>query len=170
LERDLIVGAATWRDAQADLTRARRTRDELLAKGAAVLALVETCVAQVDPAPYLAVPQVQALGPVPTDPAAVDTYLTRLDAVARALGTAEQAYRAALTERDDLRLRLAAYRAKAEAVGRDDAPEVAGLYLQARAVVDAQPTDLARARAVVAAYQTLLGVPSPSPSASGRTS
>jgi hypothetical protein len=170
LERDLIVGAATRRDAQADLTRARRTRDELLAKGAEVLALVETCVAQVDPAPHLAVPQVQALGPVPAEPAAVDAYLARLDAVARALGTAEQAYRAALAERDDLRQRLAAYQAKAEAIGRDDAPEVAGLYLQARAVLDAEPTDLARSRAVVAAYQTLLGVPTSSTKPSGRTS
>ncbi len=168
LERDLIVGAATRRDDQADLARARRTRDDLLAKGAEVLALVETCVAQVDPAPRLAVPQVQALGPVPTEPAAVDAYLARLDAVARALARAEQTYRAALAERDDLRHRLAAYRAKARATGLDDAPEVAGLYHQARGVLDTEPTDLPRARAVVAAYQTLLGARPPSPAPSGR--
>jgi hypothetical protein len=168
LERDLIVGAATRRDGQADLARARRTRDDLLAKGAEVLALVETCVAQVDPAPRLAVPQVQALGPVPTEPAAVDAYLARLDAVTRALARAEQTYRAALGERDDLRHRLAAYRAKARATHLDDAPEVAGLYHQARGVLDNEPTDLPRARAVVAAYQTLLGARPPSPAPSGR--
>ena len=48
-------------------------------RGAADLAA--RCVAQVAPAPRLAVPDVSALGPVPTDPVAVDAYLVRLDAV-----------------------------------------------------------------------------------------
>ena len=69
--------------------------------------------AQVDPAPRLAVPDVSALGPVPTEPAAVDAYLVRLDAVGRAMTMAQDAYASALSERDELRLMLGAYAAKA---------------------------------------------------------
>ena len=64
-----------------DEARARALRVELEARGAALRDLAARCVAQVAPAPRLAVPDVSALGPVPTDPAAVDAYLVRLDAV-----------------------------------------------------------------------------------------
>ena len=52
-------------------------------------------------------------GPVPADPAAVDAYLVRLDAVGRAMTMAQDAYASALAERDELRLTLGAYAAKA---------------------------------------------------------
>ena len=54
------------------------------------------------PAPRFAVPDVAALGAVPHEPAAVDAYLVRLDAVGRAMTLAQDAYAGALAERDEL--------------------------------------------------------------------
>jgi hypothetical protein len=156
-ERDLIVGAATRRDEERARARAAALRDELLARATAASALVEECVARVIPAPTLAIPRVEALGPVPAEPRAVDAFLTRLGAVARALGQAEDAYRAPLAELDRLRARLELYRAKATGTGLVARPEVAEMYRLARAVLLETPTDLGRARAVLAAYQALLG-------------
>lgn len=156
VERDLIVAAATRRDDERDRDRAIALREELAARGAVVERLAVACVARVRDAPTLAVPRVEALGPVPEAAADVDAYLARLGAVARALDLAERAYGAPVAELDDLRGRLDAYRAKALATGRDAWPEVAGLYRGALAVVTSTPADLPRARAAVAAYQTLL--------------
>ena len=160
-ERDLIVGASTRRADAHDEARARALRAELEARGAAVRALEARCVAQVVPAPRFAVPDVSALGPVPTEPDAVDAYLVRLDAVGRALTIAQDAYASALAERDELRGRLEAYAAKATlAAGGSgtalvaDLDELAG---RVRETVDASPADLVRARALMAAYQAYLG-------------
>ena len=114
-ERDLIVGASNRRAHAHDEARAKALRAELEARGAALRDLAARCVAQVAPAPRLAVPDVSALGPVPTDPAAVDAYLVRLDAVGRAMTMAQDAYASALSERDELRGTLGAYAAKAAA-------------------------------------------------------
>ena len=100
-ERDLIVGASNRRADAHDEARAKALRTELEARGAALRDLAARCVAQVTPAPRLAVPDVSALGPVPTDPAAVDAYLLRLDAVGRAMAVAQDAYASALSERDE---------------------------------------------------------------------
>ena len=116
-ERDLIVGASNRRADAHDEARAKALRAELEARGAALRDLAARCVAQVAPAPRLAVPDVSALGPVPTDPAAVDAYLVRLDAVGRAMTVAQDAYASALSERDELRGRLGAYAAKAASLG-----------------------------------------------------
>lgn len=155
-ERDLIVAAATRRDDERDRSRAHALRAELVALGERVAGVADTCVAQVRPAPTLGVPRVESLGPVPDDAAAVDAYLVRLSAAARALAFAENAYAAPVRERDELRHLLDLYRAKAAATGRDHDPEVAQLHAQARAVLHQTPTDLGRARAVVAAFQLLL--------------
>ena len=64
-ERDLIVGASNRRAHAHDEARARALRAELEARGAALRDLAARCVAQVAPAPRLAVPDVSALGPVP---------------------------------------------------------------------------------------------------------
>lgn len=171
LERDLIVAAATRRDDERDRARARVLRGELLARAAAVNRVVDDCVAQVRSAPTLAVPRVESLGPVPDDALAVDAYLVRLAAVGRALTLAEQAYGGPLAELADLRALLDVYHAKAAGTGRADHPEVAEMYKQALAVVRETPTDLPRARAVVAAYQLLLGASSsPAPTPEGRSS
>ncbi|MFF0345819.1 hypothetical protein [Kribbella sp. NPDC004875] len=154
-ERDLIVGAATRKERAADVARARALRGELEAQGTAVRALADKTVATVSPAPRLAVPDVTALGAVPNTPAELAQYLTRLDAVRRALGQAQAAYGAALGRRDELTQLLDAYQVKAASVapGNEDLAE---LYRRGRAVIEAEPVDLARLGALVAAYQAYL--------------
>ncbi|MCV2393045.1 hypothetical protein OEB99_01875 [Actinotalea sp. M2MS4P-6] len=158
-ERDLIVAAATRRDAERDRARAEELRSRLAARGEAVAAVVDECVASVRPAPVLAVPRVEALGPVPGDPAAVEAYLDRLGDVARAMDVVERAYREPVAELSELRALLDGYRAKAAATGLDARPEVVGLAALAADVVDQRPADLDRSRAAVAAYRTLLAPP-----------
>lgn len=159
VERDLIVGAANRQDAARDAELARAQRVELQARGAAVRALAQRCVESVTPAPRLAVPDVAVLGPVPDDPGAVDAYLTRLSNVSRALGQAQTAYQSALDEREELDGRLQGYAAKVSsqpglaAAARADLAE---LQQRARAVLADRPSDLTRARALLAAYQAYL--------------
>ena len=140
------------------MARARAVRKELEAQGQAVRALADRCVAAVTPAPRLAVPDVTALGPVPNTPADLMRYLTRLDAVRRALGQAQSAYGSALERRDELAGRLDAYQVKAGSVARTEGTidDLAELYRRGREVLDAGPVDLIRLGALVAAYQTYL--------------
>ncbi|MGC4941046.1 hypothetical protein [Kribbella sp. DT2] len=158
VERDLIVGSATRRERAADVARARTLRTELEAQGKAVRALADQCVAAVTPAPRLGVPDVTALGAVPNTPAELEKYLTRLDAVRRALGQAQSAYSTALARRDELAARLDAYQVKAGSVARTAGAteDLAELYRRGREVLKAEPVDLARLAALVAAYQTYL--------------
>jgi hypothetical protein len=124
-------------------------------------------VAQVSPAPRFAVPDVAALGPVPSDPSAVDAYLLRLDAVGRALSIAQAAYAGALAEREELRGRLGAYAAKAAGTAASGAggtaQDLAELERRAAGSLDEVPADLVRARALIAAYQAYLGSTQPRP-------
>jgi hypothetical protein len=158
LERDLIVTAATRARTARDTARARAQRAELEARGQALRTLAERCVAELSPAPRLAVPDVTALGPVPQEAAAVETYLVRLEAVGRALDLAHAAYQSALDERDELRGRLEAYGAKA--AGADLTPATAGdlaeLRSRAHQELAGAPVDVERVRALVAAYQAYL--------------
>ena len=161
-ERDLIVGASNRRADAHDEARARALRSELEARGAALRDLAARCVAQVAPAPRFAVPDVSALGPVPTDPAAVDAYLVRLDAVGRAMTMAQDAYASALSERDELRMTLGAYAAKAadrRASGGSAQADADLVELRRRAgeALDREPADLVRGRALLAAYVAYLG-------------
>ena len=165
-ERDLIVGSATRAEAVRDATRARGLRAELEARGAAIRDLAARCVAAVNPAPRLAVPDVAALGPVPQTPAEVGPYLARLATVSRAMNLAHAAYSTALDERDELSGRLEAYAIKASrataqntASGRsnlDASDDLGELFRRAQDVLRAEPTDMARARALVAAHQAYL--------------
>ena len=165
-ERDLIVGSATRAEAVRDVTRARGLRAELEARGAAIRDLAARCVAAVNPAPRLAVPDVAALGPVPQTPAEVGPYLARLATVSRAMNLAHAAYSTALDERDELSGRLEAYAIKASrataqntASGRsnlDASDDLGELFRRAQEVLRAEPTDMARARALVAAHQAYL--------------
>ncbi|MEP7034037.1 MAG: hypothetical protein ABI934_00530 [Actinomycetota bacterium] len=166
VERDLIVGSATRTEAVRDVKRADQLRAELEARGAAIRDLAARCVAAVTPAPRLAVPDVAALGPVPQSTAEVGAYLTRLATVSRALNLAHAAYATALDERDELSGRLEAYAIKATRAaayrtasgkttgGPDD--DLDELFRRAQEVLRSQPTDMARARALVAAHQAYL--------------
>ena len=154
-ERDLIVGAATRKERAADVARARSLRSELEAQGIAVRTLADRAVAAVTPAPRLAVPDVTAIGAVPNTPAELEKYLTRLDAVRRALSQAQSAYGSALERRDELAARLDAYKVKAAKVApaNEDLDE---LYRRGREVIESEPVDLARLGALVTAYQAYL--------------
>ena len=168
-ERDLIVGSATRAADARDAVRAGELRAELEARGAAIRDLAARCVAAVTPAPRLAVPDVAALGPVPQAAPDVDAYLARLATVSRALNFAHSAYATALNERDELRGRLEAYAIKAtrtatrtadrtadrnDAKGTDESNDDLGeLFRRAQDVLRAEPADMARARALVAAHQ-----------------
>jgi hypothetical protein len=154
-ERDLIVGAGKRLEAARGAERAAVERGELAARGAAIRLLEEQCVGTVDPAPRLAIPDVTALGEVPTDPSRVDAYLRRLDAVSRALTAAQNAYANALAEREELVGLSGAYRAQAKAAGVDS-EDLTDLATRLDAVLGATPTDIRRARGLLAAYQAYL--------------
>ncbi|HSU35783.1 MAG TPA: hypothetical protein VLJ88_08985 [Propionibacteriaceae bacterium] len=157
-ERDLIVGGARRRDAAALVGRARATTADLEAREAALRALVEECVRTVDPAPRYAVPDVEHLGPVPNTAAQLEIYLRRLDQVGRAMSHAQDAYRQALAEHDELGGRLDAYRSKAVALKVAEVPDVARAYAMAREALDRRPCRMLLARQLVDLYQTYVQI------------
>ena len=154
-ERDLIVGAGQRLDAARDAARARDQRGELAARGAAIRLLEDQCVAAVTPAPTLAIPDVTALGEVPSDSQGVERYLRRLDAVSRALTAAQTAYAGALAERDELVGVAGAYQAQARATGAGG-PDLDDLARRLDETFAGTPTDVRRAKALLAAYQAYL--------------
>ncbi len=157
-ERDLIISGAQQREFAQTFQAARTLLAELQVRGVRVAGLADLCVAQVVPAPKLGIPRVQALGEIPTEPTQVADFIARLRQVEQALAAAEQAYSAPLAERAELEARLDLFAQQA----KSDAPEVLGLHQLARAVLAEVPLPLVRARAVVAAFVTLV-TPVPSP-------
>ncbi len=155
-ERDLIVAAAARDRARGDHAKAARQRDQLQAEGQAVRALAERARAAVSPAPRLAVPDVTALGEIPTEPAALADYLKRLALVAQALEQARGVYGAALDAHRTLEERVQALE-QAVSRGPDRVREdLAPLVTRADAALDATPADLDHARALIAAVDAYL--------------
>ena len=155
-ERDLIVGGAERRDTRDRAAAAAELRDDLLARSAALQQLAARCVEAVDPAPKYAVPDVEALGPVPDSPRDLDAYRTRLARVADAMNLAHASYAAALSAHDDLVARLDALTLKASAQGLANERDLAGAEATAREVLSRRPCPVAVARALVDAYDTWL--------------
>ncbi|WP_435771536.1 hypothetical protein [Nocardioides sp. SYSU DS0651] len=155
-ERDLIVGNARRRDARDQVLSARELRADLEQREAALEKLAATCVATVDPAPRYAVPDVEALGPVPVTPDAIGPYLKKLDRVSQALEIAQHAYADALAEHQQLVGLLDAYVAKAAAAGVAAHPDLADAERAARSVIERRPTPMTVARQLVTTYQTWL--------------
>lgn len=155
-ERDLIVGNARRRDARDQVISARELRADLEARTTALAKLASTCVATVDPAPRYAVPDVEALGPVPVTPDGIGPYLHKLDRVSQAVEMAQHAYADALTEHDRLVGLLDAYVAKARAGGVAERPDLRASEQQARDVLDRRPCPMQVATQLVATYQTWL--------------
>lgn len=151
-ERDLIVGAGRRQQAGQLLARARRLRAELEAREAVVRQLVTACVATVDPAPRYAVPDVSAVGEVPNTPAALETYVTRLEQVERAMTMVHTAYGTALAEHAELVGRLDALRAKARSRGVADQPDLSRAYDLAAETLARRPAPMAIAGQLVALY------------------
>jgi DNA repair exonuclease SbcCD ATPase subunit len=155
-ERDLIVGNAQRRDARDQLVSARELRADLAAREAALERLAEQCVRTVDPAPRYAVPDVDALGPVPNTPDKISAYLQRLERVSEALNLAQHKYADALAEHTELVDLLDAYVAKAKALGAADRPDLTTSEKQAREVLARRPAPMTVCRQLVATYQTWL--------------
>lgn len=155
-ERDLIVGSARRREARDQLERARERRAELAARAAALRVLADRCVQTVDPAPRYAVPDVDALGPVPNTPERIAAYLARLDRVGQALEHAQERYAAALAEHEELTELLGAMVAKARALGLADRPDLAESERQAREVLARRPAPIAVCRQLVETYRSWL--------------
>jgi hypothetical protein len=121
-------------------------------------------------APRFAVPDVEALGAVPADRAGLDAFLRRLSDVARALQAVETAYGNALREREELIGLFGGYATRAARTGRTSDPEIARVGALARAALEAVPTRLADARALVSRYVDLVRTPpSAGPTASSST-
>lgn len=154
-ERDLLVAAGRRLEARHDATRATGIREELAARGTAIRALQDRCVAAVDPAPRLAVPDVTALGPVPESATDLRSYLTRLDAVSRALTAAHAAYADALAEREEVIGLAGALGAQASATGADT-PDLQAIRDLLTAALTTTPLPIARARALLGACQGYL--------------
>lgn len=159
-ERDLIVGAGKRMESARDAQRAREQVEELAARAEAVKALVSRCVATVSPAPKFGVPDVRSLGPVPVDPAGLTAYLTRLDAVSRALTQVHTAYGDPLAQREEIIGYAGALAAQSRAAGVTD-PDLEHLRSRLDAVLTTLPTELPRARALLAAYQAYVTAISP---------
>ncbi len=155
-ERDLIVGAAKRREARAEVEQVRRLRAGLEAREERLRALASEAVATVDPAPRYAVPDVEALGPVPNTMDRLADYRRRLELVDRALTLADVAYSNALRQHSDLLARMDAYHLKATATGVADQPSVANAYGLATAALAERPTKMALAAQLVSLYQTYL--------------
>jgi hypothetical protein len=155
-ERDLIVGGAERRDTRDRAAAAAELRDDLLARSAALGQLAERCVEAVDPAPKYAVPDVEALGPVPDSPQLLAAYRQRLARVGDAMNLAHASYAAALAARDDLSVRLDALALKASARGLDRDPELIAAAATARDVLARRPCPVAVAVALVDAYDAWL--------------
>ncbi len=154
-ERDLIVAAANRTAARGLVEHARSLRADVEVREAALRALVDRTVAAVDPAPRYGVPDADALGRMPNTRPTLEAYLKRLENVSRALVVAQDAYTAALTERDELSGRLEALSAKAAALRLTDA-DLRAVHDLARAELDRRPSRMTLARPLVALFQTYL--------------
>jgi hypothetical protein len=169
-ERDLVVTTARRRNAvrsaeQAaaqlvtDRMRAENEMRALSAREDQARALVARCVATVADAPRFAVPDVEALGPVPQDRAALDAYLARLGDVARALAVVERAYGRPLEELDELRGLLGGYLTRAARTGRAADPAVARAAAAARAALETVPARVGDVRDLVGRFADLVRTP-----------
>jgi hypothetical protein len=170
LERDLIVTAAGMADLARDRDAARAHRDRLEEREDALRLVAERCAAEIAAPPRLAVPDLDALGPVPEDRAALDAYRAKLEQVAAAIAFAESAYVAPLAERVALRARLAGTAGATATTtvpvgtrtgtgpgaGPSLAAALAAVTDAARSVLDAVPCDLDAARRLMAAREALI--------------
>lgn len=160
-ERDLIVNGARRRESAALVRRARERREGLQARELALHALVEQCLTTVQPAPHYAVPDIEALGPVPNRTEQLHAYLARLDQVGRAMTLAQNAYAQALRDHEELTGRLVAFHAQAVGLGSAARPEVGQVYTMAAAALAERPCRMPLAQQLVTLYQTYLQLEKP---------
>ena len=127
MERDLIVGNTKRRQAQDKLARARELLEALQLRETALNDLVTRTVESVTPAPKYAVPNVAALGPVPSSASQLDGYLVKLGSVSKAMQIVQDAYGKALDDRTALTDRLSHEVSTAQQAGVAGDADVAAL-------------------------------------------
>ena len=127
MERDLIVGNTKRRQAQDKLARARELLAALQLRETALNVLVTRTVESVTPAPKYAVPNVAALGPVPSSASQLDGYLVKLGSVSKAMQIVQDAYGKALDVRTALTDRLSHEVSTAQQAGVASDADVAAL-------------------------------------------
>lgn len=152
MERDLIVGNTKRRQAQDKLGRARELREALELRERALTDLVSRAVGAVTPAPKYAVPNVAALGPVPSSASQLDGYLAKLASVSQAMQIVQEAYGTALDAHDALATRLAAERRTAQQAGVDADADLAALAAVAEAFLTRSPSPTKVVSSLLDAY------------------
>ena len=161
MERDLIKEAAARAGIAFQQTELRRRYDDLVAKIEATTALAARCREKIANPPNLAVPTLFGLGEPPagenqnweTTRVELASYAEKVGRIAAAVNVAHERYQAPLTERDDLRGLLGAYRHRVgdKALGEDVALQ--DRFEAAHDVLYSAPCDLTVARRLVREYQ-----------------
>jgi hypothetical protein len=152
MERDLIVGNTKRRQAQDKLARARGLRAELEAREKALTVIVAQAVATVTPAPKYAVPNVDALGPVPSSASQLDGYLGKLGSVSKAMQVVQDAYSQALNDRTALANRLTQEVSTAQQAGVAADADVAALARVVESFLARRPTPTQVVASLLDAY------------------
>ncbi len=161
MERDLIVGNTKRRQASDKLARARELLEALQLREKALTDLVHRVVTTVTPAPKYAVPNVSALGGVPSSAAALDAYLTKLGAVSNAMQVVQEAYGKALDAHAALVTRLSADVASAQRAGVADDADLVALAAVAQSFLARQPAPTQVVAALLDAYADAVRLLSP---------
>ncbi|WP_425308712.1 hypothetical protein AADG42_08125 [Ammonicoccus fulvus] len=155
-ERDLIVGGVERREARGLVEKAREMRDDLESRETAMHQLVAQCVRRVAPAPKYAVPDPEALGPVPNTRAQLEDYLDRLHRVGKAMQVVQDAYAKALAGHEDLITRLGSHRSRALAQGFGDDPDLTALDALTTDILTREPCPVPLATELVEAYEVFV--------------
>ncbi|GAB3621973.1 hypothetical protein GCM10027418_00550 [Mariniluteicoccus endophyticus] len=153
-ERDLIVGGVERRKARDLLEKTRELRDDLVAREAALQGLVNQTLTTVSPAPKYAVPDVDALGPLPSTRTEIEAYARRLQQVSRAMGVVQDAYAKAMADHTDLTARMARSRSTVGSFGADDHPDLVAIGQITDDVLARRPSPIPLARELVEAFET----------------
>ncbi|WP_161964930.1 hypothetical protein [Ornithinimicrobium cerasi] len=157
LERDLIIAGTSAVHARADAGQAQDERDHLVARGEAVRSLAERVLNTLRPAPRLGIPDVTALGEVPTDENDLAAYVANLERVGRALDQAHTTYAAALAEYADLVDRAERLGRTLAGCGAPTSVDLAGMLTATKQSLHNRPADIQRASALVASQEAYLG-------------
>ena len=152
MERDLIVGNTKRRQAQDKLARARELRAQLQAREKTLTEIVAQAVATVTPAPKYAVPNVDALGPVPSSASQLDGYLGRLGSVSKAMQVVQDTYSQALDDRTALANRLTQEVSTAQQAGVAADADVAALARVVESFLARRPTPTQVVASLLDAY------------------
>jgi hypothetical protein len=155
-ERDLILDAVRRAHGRADPEHVARVREELVTTADAVRVLAGRALDTLDPAPHLAIPDVEALGEVPQDRAELTAYLAGLERVDRALEQAHITYAAALARHTELLDRAEALAATLSGTGAPTSVDLAGMLSRTIEALHNVPADLQRAAALIGAQEAYL--------------